>query len=168
MVAPSIAAKSAARVMTAMMINRKMCASLVLAVAWLPSCGKSEPTTKGGAVEAIFGSPQGAGGSAKSVTVHPVVAKWAKAGLTVSAFTPDVSGALGKDCSAGTVNSVDVELCRYPDAAAAVAAEAAAFDWIGAATGTTMVAKEWRLVVVDRRTADPSGRTINVLMKAFP
>lgn len=146
-----------------MMINRKMCASLLVAVAWLPSCGKSEPATKGGAA-----SSGSAGGSAKTAAVHPVVAKWAKAGLTVSAFTPDVSGALGKDCSAGTVNSVDVELCRYPDAAAAVAAESAAFDWIGAATGTTMVAKEWRLVVVDRRSADPSGRTINVLMKAFP
>ena len=152
------------------MINlriRTACAATV----WLvitTSCGKSETATKGSSAAAIFGSGAAAGSASGTAAVHPVVAKWAKAGLTVSAFTPDVSGALGKDCSAGTVNSVDVELCRYPDAAAAVAAEAAAFDWIGAATGTTMVAKEWRLVVVDRRSADPSGRTINVLMKAFP
>jgi len=150
------------------MINVRPRAALILLLAtWVPSCGKADPTAKGRPGAAIFGSgaPSGRGSAA---AIHPVVAKWTKAGLTVSAFTPDVSGVLGKDCSAGTVNSVDVELCRYPDAAAAVAAEAAAFDWIGAATGTTLVAKQWRLVVVDRRNADPSGRTINVLMKAFP
>ncbi len=149
------------------MINVRGRASLlVLLAAWVPSCGKSETAAPSGPAEAIFGS--GAVAGSAGAAVHPVLAKWAKAGLTVSAFTPDVSGVLGKDCSAGTVNSVDVELCRYADAAAAVAAEATAYDWIGAATGTTLVAQQWRLVVVDRRNADPSGRTINVLMKAFP
>ena len=150
------------------MINVRIRTLFVVVIAWAPGCGKSDPAAKGSPAEAIFGSAGPAGSAGGAGAVHPVVGKWAKAGLTVSAFTPDVTGVLGKDCSAGTVNSVDVELCRYPNAAAAVAAEAAAFDWIGAATGTTMVAKEWRLVVVDRRSADPSGRTINVLMKAFP
>lgn len=150
------------------MINPRIRTASAVAVCSVlaASCGKSE--TKGSPAAAIFGSGAASGSASGTAAVHPVVAKWAKAGLTVSAFTPDVSGALGKDCSAGTVNSVDVELCRYPDAAAAVAAEAATYDWIGAATGTTLVAKEWRLIVVDRRNADPSGRTINVLMKAFP
>ena len=154
------------------MINvRNQAALMMLLATSVPSCGKSESAAPGGPVGAIVGAgaTTGSMGSADAgAAVHPVLAKWAKAGLTVSAFTADVSGVLGKDCSAGTVNSVDVELCRYPDAATAVAAEAAAFDWIGAATGTTLVAKQWRLIVVDRRNADPSGRTINVLMKAFP
>jgi len=86
---------------------------------------------------------------------------------TTSAFAPDVSGKLGNACNAGTVNGVDVVLCQFADAKAATAAESAALTWIDQATGAALANGEWQLVVVDRNNADPSGRTINAVAKAF-
>jgi hypothetical protein len=92
---------------------------------------------------------------------------WTKANLTVSAFTPDKSGAIGPICQSGTVSGVDVVWCTFPSDAEAKAAEPKGLEWVGGATGTALVSGKQLLAVVDRRAADPSGRTINAVTKAF-
>ncbi len=97
----------------------------------------------------------------------PLLQAWAKAGLTVSAFTDDKSKAIGATCKSGTVSGVDVVLCSFTNEAEAKAAEAKGLEWVGAATGTTLTKGKELLAVVDRRKSDPSGRTINAITKAF-
>lgn len=92
---------------------------------------------------------------------------WSKASLTVSAFTADKSGAVGASCQSGTVSGVDVVVCAFPSDAEAKAAQAKGLEWVGAATGTSLVSGKFVLAVADRRAADPTGRTINAITKAF-
>jgi hypothetical protein len=125
-----------------------MVRALALALA-LAACAKAE-------------SQQAASGSGSALT-----SAWTKAGLTVSALTDDKSGAIGKTCKSGTVSGVDVVHCTFDDEAAAKAAEAKGLEWVGAATGTALVRGKALLAVVDRRNADPSGRTINAITRAF-
>ncbi|MBP6633889.1 MAG: hypothetical protein KA297_31005 [Kofleriaceae bacterium] len=124
-------------------------------------CGKEEGP--GAAAKAGAAAVVAAAGAAP----HPAVAAWKEAGLTVSALTADQSGAIGKDCQSGTVSGVDVVVCRYASAAEASAAEPAALAWVGEATGAALASGTWQLAVVDRRGADPSGRTINQITKIF-
>ncbi len=93
--------------------------------------------------------------------------EWKKATLTVSAFTEDKSGKIGSLCHSGTVSGVDVVWCSFPTDAEAKAAEAKGLEWVGDATGTALVSGVQLLAVVDRRAADPTGRTINAITKAF-
>jgi hypothetical protein len=92
---------------------------------------------------------------------------WTKASLTVSAFTADKSGAIGPTCQSGTVSGVDVVWCSFASDTEAKAAEPKGLEWVGGATGTALVSGKQLLAVVDRRAADPSGRTINAVTKAF-
>jgi hypothetical protein len=96
-----------------------------------------------------------------------VVAGWTKAGLTVSAMTPDKSGAIGPDCTTGTVSGVDVALCVFAKPEDAKAAEAKGLTWVGPTTGVSLAHANLVLAVADRRAADPSGRTINTIAKTF-
>lgn len=98
-----------------------------------------------------------------------VIAAWKKAGLTVSAMTPDKSGTIGSDCVTGTVNGVDVALCTFAKPEDATAAKDKAYAWIGnsSPTGSAMVSARTLLAVADRKSADPSGRTINTITKTF-
>lgn len=98
-----------------------------------------------------------------------IIAGWKKAGLTVSAMTPDKSGAIGADCVTGTVNGVDVALCTFPKPEDAAAAKDKAYAWIGnnVPTGSALVSARTLLAVADRKSADPSGRTINTITKTF-
>jgi hypothetical protein len=124
-------------------------------------CGKDEGP--GAAAKAGAAAVVAAVGNAP----HPAVAAWTSAGLTVSALTADQSGKIGKDCESGTVSGVDVVLCRFASAAEATAAEPAGLAWVGEATGAALASGTWHLAVVDRRGADPSGRTINQITKLF-
>lgn len=114
-------------------------------------------------------SKGGAGGEAKPEDGVPssVLDGWRKANLTVSAFTADKNNAIGPTCHSGTVSGVDVVWCGFPAEDQAKAAEAKGLEWVGEATGTALVSGKQLLAVVDRRTADPSGRTINAITKAF-
>ena len=58
------------------------------------------------------GCDKGGGGAAAARGFSAVLDAWNAAGLTVSAMTPDKSGAIGGDCTAGTVSGVDVVLCK--------------------------------------------------------
>ena len=106
-----------------------------------------------------------AGGSAGARDA--VVAAWKDAKLTPSALTP-ATVAFGKDCQSGTVEGIDVLLCNFGSAAEAKAAEDPALTWIGQATGVSQAHGAALVVLADRRKTDPSGRTINRLMKLAP
>ncbi len=112
---------------------------------------------------------KGAGGEPKPEDGVPaaLLDGWRKANLTVSAFTADKNNAIGPTCHSGTVSGVDVVWCGFPAEDQAKAAEAKGLEWVGAATGTALVSGKQLLAVVDRRAADPSGRTINAITKGF-
>lgn len=125
-------------------------------------------TVIAGGCDKSGGSSTGAGSAAASgPTAPPAVAAWSKAGLAVSAFTKDHSGALGDDCQSGTVSGLDVVVCKFETEQAAKAAETKGLAWVGEATGACVASRSHALAVVDRRKADPSGRTINQVIKLF-
>lgn len=97
-----------------------------------------------------------------------VVAAWKAGGLSPSALTAASVPAVGKDCQSGTVGAIDVLLCVYPTAAEAKAAEDAGLTWVGDTTGAAQASGTVLIAISDRRKSDPSGRTINQLMKLAP
>lgn len=96
-----------------------------------------------------------------------VLEAWRQGGLAPSAMAP-ATVAFGKDCQSGTVGNVDVLVCVYPSPAEAKAAEAGGYEWVGGTTGNVTVTGAVLIAIADRRKADPSGRTINQLMKLAP
>lgn len=106
-------------------------------------------------------------GKGPGASPNELAAKWTKAGLTVSALTEDKSGAIGATCKRGTVSGVEVVHCTFASEPEAKAAEAKALEWVGEATGAALTRGQELLAVADRSKADPSGRTINALTKAF-
>jgi len=111
------------------------------------------------------GSPGlgGPGGGAR----EGVVEAWKKGGLTPSPLTA-AQTPVGKDCQSGTVGAVDVLVCVYPTPAEAKAAEEAGLAWVGDTTGAAQAHGALLIAAADRRKSDPSGRTINQLMKLAP
>jgi hypothetical protein len=129
-------------------------ALLVLALA---ACGKSDSAASAGS-----DNPFGA-----SDPREAVLDAWKKGGLTPSPLTP-AAVAVGKDCQSGTVGALDVLLCVFPSKAEAKLSENAGLGWVGDATGASQAAGPVLVVVADRRKGDPSGRTINQMMKLAP
>lgn len=117
--------------------------------------------------EAKGGKQSGALAALGLTGVDTVVDAWKQAGLTLSALTPDKSGAIGADCRAGTASGVDVVICAFGSDAEAKAAEDKGYAWVGDATGTALARGRLLVAAADRRAADPSGRTINTIAKAF-
>jgi hypothetical protein len=93
-----------------------------------------------------------------------IVEGWKKNGLTPSALTK-AEVPVGKDCQSGTVGGIDVLLCVFPTEAEAKAAEEAGLAWVGDTTGAAQAKGAILVVAADRKKADPSGRTINQMMK---
>ena len=103
-----------------------------------------------------------------AATDDGLIAAWKAAKLEVSALTavePKPYGATA--CRGGTVSSVDVVLCDYGSGEDAQAAEDLGLAVVGGATGAALARGTRLLVVVDRRKADPSGRTIDAITAAF-
>lgn len=100
-----------------------------------------------------------------------LIAAWKKAGLEVSPFTDaDAAAYSAQSCRAGTVGGVDVTVCSYDtgeDAAAAQDPALALLEKGGATTASALARGKKLLVVVDKRKADPSGRSINAITGAF-
>lgn len=96
-----------------------------------------------------------------------VLAAWRKGGLSPSPLTP-AQVPVGKDCQTGTVGAVDVLLCVFPSNAEAKAAEDAGLGWVGDTTGAAQASGKVLVAVADRRKSDPSGRTINQMLKLAP
>ena len=120
---------------------------LMLAIA---SCSKDDGTGRGEATGEL--------------TRDRVIAAWKKGGLEPTPFTAATT-TVGKDCQSGTVNSVDVLVCQFATPDEAKAAEPKGYTWVGEATGTAVVTGKVLVVASDRRKSDPSGRTIDKLMK---
>ena len=76
--------------------------------------------------------------------------------------------AFAKDCQSGTVEKLDVLLCSFATPADAKAAEEPGLAWVGPATGSSQAHGHVLIVLVDKKKADPNGRTINRLMKLAP
>jgi hypothetical protein len=96
-----------------------------------------------------------------------IIDAWKKGGLTPSALTP-AKVDVGKDCQGGTVGTIDVLLCVYTSDADAKAAEEAGLAWVGDTTGAAQARGVVLIAAADRRKSDPSGRTINQMMKLAP
>jgi len=126
--------------------------SAILVLLALVACGKGD----GAAGGAGGGNPRDA-----------VIAAWKKGGLTPSPLTAATVD-VGKDCQSGTVGAIDVLLCVFPSADEAKAAEEAGLAWVGNTTGAAKVSGAVLIGVADRRKSDPSGRTINQLLKLAP
>ena len=92
-----------------------------------------------------------------------VFAAWKKGGLEPSAFT-EAKTDVGKKCSSGTVNKIDVLVCDFGNEKDAKDAEDKGLAWVGDNTGASKAQGEMLIVVADRRKVDPSGRTINQLI----
>ncbi|HVK77397.1 MAG TPA: hypothetical protein VM734_29020 [Kofleriaceae bacterium] len=126
-------------------------ATIVIAAALAAACSKDGGAAAGG----------GTGDDA-------VVAAWKKAGLEVSALTDaDAKAYSAEGCRSGTVSGVDVVLCKYDTGEDAKAAEDPALTSLGGVTGAAIAKGARLLVVADRRKADPTGRTIDAITKAF-
>jgi len=93
-----------------------------------------------------------------------VVAAWKEAGLAPSALTP-ATVPVGQDCQSGTVGAIDVLLCVYPAPDEARSAEESGLVWVGETTGAAQAYGTVLVAIADRNKRDPSGRTINQLMK---
>ncbi|HET7501175.1 MAG TPA: hypothetical protein VFK02_09235 [Kofleriaceae bacterium] len=96
-----------------------------------------------------------------------VIEAWKSAKLAPSALTP-ATVVFGKDCQTGTVEGVDVLVCNFATPAEAKAAEEPGLTWVGQATGSSQAHGSALVVLADRKKSDPSGRTINRLMKLAP
>ena len=122
---------------------------LVLVLA-LASCSKDDGTGRGEATGEL--------------TRDRVVAAWKKGGLEPTPLTAATTS-VGKDCQSGTVNSVDVLVCQYATPDEAKAADPKGYEWVGEATGSVVVTGKVLVAASDRRKSDPSGRTIDKIMK---
>jgi hypothetical protein len=97
-----------------------------------------------------------------------LIGAWRKAGLEVSALTTvDAAPYSANACRGGTVSGVDVVLCTYDSGEDATAAEDLGLTSIAGATGASLAHGARLLVVADRRKSDPSGRTIDQIIRAF-
>jgi len=97
-----------------------------------------------------------------------VLAAWKAEQLAPAAALVPAKVAFAADCQTGAVGEIDVLLCNFASPAEAKAAEVAGLAWIGAATGASQAHGAALVVVADRKKADPSGRTINKLLKLAP
>jgi hypothetical protein len=122
----------------------------LLPILFLLACSKDDGT--------------GRGANAGELSRDSVVAAWTKGGLTPSPLS-DAKVDAGTDCKSGTVNGVDVLVCQFATPDEAKAAEPKALAWVGEATGMAQATGKVLVAASDRRKADPSGRTINQLMK---
>jgi len=106
-------------------------------------------------------------GDGKATPRDAVISAWKADQLAPTSMAP-AQVAFAKDCQGGTVSGVDVLVCNFASPADAKAAEDPALAWIGAATGAAQAHGAALIVAADRKKSDPSGRTINKLMKLAP
>jgi hypothetical protein len=92
-----------------------------------------------------------------------VVDAWKKGGLEPSALTAAKTD-VGKDCSSGTVNKIDVLVCKFASEKEAKDAEDKGLQWVGDTTGASKAQGEMLIVVADRKKVDPTGKVINQLI----
>lgn len=122
-------------------------AAAVLAVA-AAACSKADDAAKAGPRDAV-------------------IAAWKADKLEPSAMAA-AKVAFGVDCQTGSVAGIDALICNFATPAEAKSAEEPALAWVGTVTGAAQAHGSTLIVLADRKKADPSGRTINRLMKLAP
>jgi hypothetical protein len=107
----------------------------------------------------------GKSGPAAPSSREALMAAWKQAGLNPAGFVV-TNSPVGKDCQLGTVNKVAVMVCSFTTPDEAKAAEPAGLQWVGDTTGAAQAHGALLIAVADRAKADPSGKTINQILKA--
>ncbi len=93
---------------------------------------------------------------------------WDDADLEPGGFAEVDASVFGaSECRGGAASALEITLCSFATAAAAADGKTPAENSIGKNTGVVIADGQRLLIVADRRTADPSGKTINRLVKAF-
>jgi hypothetical protein len=105
--------------------------------------------------------------SSPATSSDPLLAAWKAAGLEVAELKPSDKPIAAGTCKTGVVGGLETTVCTYPDAAAAKKAEEAGLAVVGETTGLAVVEGSALLVVADRTKADPSGKRMNDIAKAF-
>jgi len=134
-----------------------------LVVAALAACGGKDDagTAEGKAVEGDKPAEAAVPAAAKTV-----VEAWKDGDVAASDLT--AGKAFGDRCATGTVDKLDIAICEFDNPKAAKAAEKQGYEWVGPTTGTAWVSGSLVIAVADRKKADPTGKTINRLMKLAP
>jgi hypothetical protein len=124
-----------------------------------------------GVVAAVLGFALPCAGcdEAPDAAVHKVLNAWTQAELVPTGFNDFKNESLGKDaqCKQGLVQGVETTLCQYPTVDAARAAYPAGLIYVGEITGLTLASGKLLLIVADRDSKDPTGRTINQIAQVF-
>ena len=108
------------------------------------------------------------GGGAAPASFDDLENGWKGAGLSPGGFAAIDGQSLGNgQCKAGAVNGLDVTICEYAGPELAQSAKPLGLAAVGASTGAAAVAGKRLLVVADRKKADPSGRSIDKIIKVF-
>jgi len=94
-----------------------------------------------------------------------LMAAWKQAGLNPAGFVV-TNSPIGKDCQLGTVNQLDVMVCSFATPDEAKAAQPAGLKWVGDTTGAAQAHGAILIAVADRKKSDPTGKTINQVLKA--
>lgn len=90
------------------------------------------------------------------------------AGLKVQLTATSPGNFAAQRCWAGSVERVDTVVCEYGSAEAVALGKKAGESWIGQAVTGAVLERERRLLLLaDRAHADPSGKTIHKLTRAF-
>jgi hypothetical protein len=138
--------------------------TLVLVVVLaLAACGKSKTGDQAASGSGSTDQNAPSGSGAKDA----VLDAWKKGSLDVAAFAVTKSP-IGSDCSAGTVNKLEVVVCNFATSDAAKQAETAGLQWVGDTTGSSQAKGTLVIAVADRHKADPNGKTINQIFKLVP
>jgi hypothetical protein len=106
--------------------------------------------------------------ASRSTTIEGAVAAWKAAGLPRVELDADEAPKLsGGDCRGGAMEGLELALCEYASPEAAREATEAGLKAVGAATGAALANGRLLLIVADRDGADPDGKRINTLTRAF-
>ncbi len=138
---------------------------VVAAVIAIAACSKDEGKDKGASGDTAKAA-EGDEADEPSEAEAAVLDAWKDKDLDVDKLA--AGKAFGKSCRTGTVKGLDVAICEYDSPEAAKAATKAGYSWVGATTGSAWVSGSLVIAVADRSKADPSGKTINELMKSSP
>ena len=99
---------------------------------------------------------------------NEAVAKLEAAGLQAEGLTEANGMIPGAQCQQGKIDGIDAAVCQFADEAAAKKAEEQGLGWVGDAhAGTAVASGRALLVLADRSQADPSGKRIDEISKAF-
>ena len=139
-----------------------MKARWLIVVVGLAACSKDEGGTS--TSEGTTSSTKAEEAKGLSEARQSIVDAWKKEGLQPSELT--AAKGFGKDCSAGTVDKIEVVICEFASEAEAKKAEQPGLDWVGSTTGAAWTAGSLVIAVADRKKSDPHGKTINQLMKS--